>query len=704
MADAGGEFWRSGAMTEHRSPSGLRNLVRILFRRKQVVGWFALGVMVIALLGLLIATPHYEVTASLLVKKGAAQVPLTPKDSPVWIADHLDETDINTEIGILSSRVLVEEALRSMGEDTKVASPNKSWRSTLAPLFSLFGSKPKADPFDLMVEEVSGRLSIKAEPKANIIGLKLTTSDQVWGQRFLDTLMDLYQRRRADLYAPPGAEQFFQRQTVKANQGVQNARQALSAYLAEAGITMIDVPLGEDVLAAEKSNALTNHSRLETLDKDNKTEVRALESELDTLKAQIFDESRRVVAALRDRHHAKLRNELITVEREEKELVEQQLGQAETLAKVRSRLREIRTLEDQLRPLLLNTPGSGASRPLSSLQDSPAKGAKPINAQTTKQEIERLYRELADLGQLKRYDLNRGQDTSVPEGLERSMLDTEVAIRRIQERRRWIEAQLLPATSHASEKAPLATASEASESGSVASRTDNHKATESIWNVINATQEELARMGGLLEVSEHRQLAPVFLDLVARFVAAESELNKLVARGESLEEQLAASSEHLVRLNDQSTRVRELRRELAYEEDAFERYRVKSDIAGIGSAMVKEQLVNTSVAQPAITDPYPMGAGKLVTLALALVVGSLGGVALALVLEYFDLSLSTSDQVEHRLGLIHLVSVPEGMIDGPLEIAHAPPISNREIQGIEVLTRDHGGRETHTLGYALVND
>jgi uncharacterized protein involved in exopolysaccharide biosynthesis len=704
MAESGGEFWRSGAITEHRSPSGLRNLVRILFRRKQVVGWFALGVMVIALLGLLIATPHYEVTASLLVKKGAAQVPLTPKDSPVWIADHLDETDINTEIGILSSRVLIEEALRSMGEDTKVASPNWSWRSTLASLFGLSGSKPQLDPFDLMVDDVWRRLSIKAEAKANIIGLKLATSDQIWGQRFLDTLMDLYQRRRADLYAPPGAEQFFQRQTVKANQGVQNARQALSTYLAEAGITMIDVPLGEDVLAAEKSNSLTNHSRLETLDKDNKTEVRAQESELETLKAQILDESRRVVAALRDRHHAKLHNELITVEREEKELAEQQIGQAETLAKVRSRLREIRTLEDQLRPLLLNAPQGGASKPLSSLQDAPANGARAVNAKTVKQEVERLYRELADLGQLKRYDLNRGQDTSVPEGLERSMLDTEVAIRRIQERRRWIQEQLAPSTPNEGDKTPVATASLASVSGPLASRVDEPNTTESVWDVINATQEELARMGGLLEVAEHRQLAPVFLDLVARLVTAESELNKLVARGKSLEEQLTASSEHLARLNDQSARVRELRRELAYEEDAFERYRVKSDIAGIGSAMVKEQLVNTSVAQPAISDPYPMGPGKLLTLILGLVIGGLGGVALALVLEYFDLSLSTSDQVEHRLGLIHLASVPEGMVDGPLEIAHAPLSANREIQGIEVLTADHGGREPHTLGYALVNN
>ncbi|MBP6807899.1 MAG: hypothetical protein KA125_06345, partial [Chromatiaceae bacterium] len=390
MADAaGGDFWRSGAMTEPRSPSGLRNLVRILFRRKQVVGWFALGVMVIALFGLLRATPQYEVTASLLVKKGAAQVPLTPKESPVWIANHLDETDINTEIGILSSRVLVEEALRSMREDTQEAPPEVTARSVFSRLFSHFGTQHQADPFDLMVDKISRELDIKPEPKANLIGLTLTVSDPVWGQRFLDTLMDLYQRRRADLYAPPGAEHFFQRQTVKANAGVQTARQALSAYIAETGITMIDGPTGEDVLAEEKGNALANHSRLETLNRDNKTEVRALETELETLRSQIFDESRRVIASLQDRHQAKLRTELTRIEGEERELIEQQRGQAESLDKVRSRLREIRALEDQLRTLLLTNPQASSLKPPS----SPAKEAKAATPQATKQEIDRLYRE-----------------------------------------------------------------------------------------------------------------------------------------------------------------------------------------------------------------------------------------------------------------------------------------------------------------------
>ncbi len=686
MADAGGDFWRSGAMNEHRSPSGLRNLVRILFRRRQVVGWFALGVMVIALFGLIRATPHYEVTASLLVKKGAAQVPLTPKESPVWIANHLDETDINTEIGILSSRVLVEEALRSIQEDTQEAPPEVTASSAFSRLFSHFGTQHQADPFDLMVDKISRELAIKPEPKANLIGLTLTVSDPIWGQRFLDTLMDLYQRRRADLYAPPGAEQFFHRQTVKANEGVQTARQALTAYLAETGITMIDGPTGEDVLGEEKSNALANHSRMETLSRDNKTEVRALETELETLRSQILDESRRVIASLHNRHQAKLRNELTAVEGEEQELIEQQRGQAESLAKVRSRLREIRALEDQLRTLLLTTPLAGTLKSPS----SPAKEAKAPTPQATKQEIDRLYRELADLGQLKRYDLNRGQDTSVPDGLERSMLDSEVALRRLQERRRFLEAQL--AAPVASETTPLATAS-AGES-----------ATAATWDVIKATQEQLARIGALLGVPEHRQLAPVFLELVARFVAAEADLKKLMARGQSLAEQVTASSEHLMRLSEQSTRVRELRRELAYEEDAFERYREKSDIAGIGAAMVKEQLVNTSVAQPATINPHPVGPGQLFTLTLALVVATLGGMALALVLEYFDLSLSTSDQVEHRLGLVHLASVPEGMVDGPLEIAHTPPTAKQEIRGIEVLTSDPRGRETQTLAYALVND
>ena len=691
MADAaGGDFWRSGAMTEPRSPSGLRNLVRILFRRRQVVGWFALGVMVIALIGIIRATPRYEVTASLLVKKGAAQVPLTPKESPVWIASHLDETDINTEIGILSSRVLVEEALRCMHEDKQDAPPEVTSGSAFSRLFSHSGTQHQADSFDLLVDKISRDLAIKPEPNANLIGLTITKSDPIWGQRFLDTLMDLYQRRRADLYAPPGAEQFFQRQTVKANEGVQSARQALSAYIAETGITMIDGPTGVDILAEEKGNALANHSQLEHLSRDNKIEVRALESELVTLRSQIHDESRRVIASLQDRHQAKLRNELTKIEGEERELIEQQRGQAESLAQVRSRLREIRALEDQLRSLLLKTPQAGTIKSPSSPQSSPAKEAKAATPQATKQEIDRLYRELADLGQLKRYDLNRGQDTSVPDGMERAMLDSEVALRRLQERRRFIEAQL--AAPVASETTPLATASA------------DESATAATWDVIKATQEELARIGALLGVPEHRQLAPVFLELVARFVAVEADLKKLMARGQSLEEQVTASSEHLRRLNEQSTRVRELRRELAYEEDAFERYREKSDIAGIGAAMVKEQLVNTSVAQPATINPHPVGPGKLFTLTLALVVATLGGLVLALVMEYFDLSLSTSDQVEHRLGLVHLASVPEGMVDGPLEIAHAPPPVKREIRGFEVLTSESRGRETQTLAYALVND
>jgi len=116
MADINADSWVTSPGSDRGTTGGLRHLVAIFFRRKGVVVWFAAGVMLVTLVALLTATPRYEVTASVLVKKGAAQVPLTPKDTPVWIADRLDETDINTEIGILESQVLMEETLSRLDE------------------------------------------------------------------------------------------------------------------------------------------------------------------------------------------------------------------------------------------------------------------------------------------------------------------------------------------------------------------------------------------------------------------------------------------------------------------------------------------------------------------------------------------------------------------------------------------------------------
>jgi len=562
-------------------------------------------------------------------------------------------------------------------------------RQALNSIKEMFREPGPVNPLEPLVTSIREELSIKAAPKANIINLSLKWADPRWAQRFLDGLMEVYQQRRSDLYAPPGAEQFFQRQTEQAAQGVQLARQALSSYLAETGITMIDAPQGADILAAEKSTALENRRRLENQYTENETETRALQSEVDTLGSQILAEAQHVAVDLRDRQGAKLHQDLLLAQREERELEEQRLGQQDTLEKVRTRLTTIRALEDRLRSLLVTGNVKPGPAPSSSAQVGLEKGPKATSANTIKNEVERLYKELAELGQLKRYDLNTGQDTSVPEGLERALLDTEVAIRRVQERRRTIENQLAGIATEALD-APPTDAPESADANSAdldegGQDMVSEAIPEGVARVIAHTQEKLAQTGALLGVLDQRQLAPIFLDLVARLVAAQAELNKASARGQALREQRAVANNQLVLLNEQATHVRELRRDLAREEDAFERYREKSDIAGISSAMVKEQLVNTSIAQPATVATDPVGPSKKLTLALALAFASLGGTGLALILEHLDLSLSTGDQVEERLGLIHLVSVPEGHIEGPLVISLTLPRSRAEISDAQAL-------------------
>jgi len=62
--------------------------------------------------------------------------------------------------------------------------------------------------------------------------------------------------------------------------------------------------------------------------------------------------------------------------------------------------------------------------------------------------------------------------------------------------------------------------------------------------------------------------------------------------------------------------------------------------------------------QPATYETKPVSPRRRVNLALGLLVGVLGGLGLALLLEYLDHSLETPEDIETKLGLPTLVSIP----------------------------------------------
>jgi capsular polysaccharide biosynthesis protein len=102
-----------------------------------------------------------------------------------------------------------------------------------------------------------------------------------------------------------------------------------------------------------------------------------------------------------------------------------------------------------------------------------------------------------------------------------------------------------------------------------------------------------------------------------------------------------------------------LRRDAKTAEEAYLLFKKKHEEARISSAMDRQELVNVSIAQPAERPIAPVGISRLLQLLVAILLIALGGVGLVFGLEFFDHSFTSPADLERRLGIPHLASIPE---------------------------------------------
>lgn len=135
-------------------------------------------------------------------------------------------------------------------------------------------------------------------------------------------------------------------------------------------------------------------------------------------------------------------------------------------------------------------------------------------------------------------------------------------------------------------------------------------------------------------------------------------LASLRARAEALRAQLDQQRGELRALNESSLRVARLEREVGLQESNYRRYAENLEQAQIDRALEAERISNISIVQPATYDPIAVRPRLLLNCGLGLLFAVLGSVGLALVAERLDRSVKTPGDVERRLGLPVLASVP----------------------------------------------
>jgi uncharacterized protein involved in exopolysaccharide biosynthesis len=179
------------------------------------------------------------------------------------------------------------------------------------------------------------------------------------------------------------------------------------------------------------------------------------------------------------------------------------------------------------------------------------------------------------------------------------------------------------------------------------------------------TQIQLAR-GRLAELAagaaaiEGTETNPIYQSLRQELLRAESEYEGTRARFESLRIQVKDYRNELDNLNQKAFELEALRREAQAAEEEYLLYRKKLEEARISAAMDQQKLINVTIAQPAQLPLKPSGRDLKVMTFFALFAGLVGGLGLAFGTElYLDRSFTTGQEVERKLGIPHIASIPE---------------------------------------------
>lgn len=153
---------------------------------------------------------------------------------------------------------------------------------------------------------------------------------------------------------------------------------------------------------------------------------------------------------------------------------------------------------------------------------------------------------------------------------------------------------------------------------------------------------------------------PLYLEVKSELLRAQTSLEGAHARVASLRAQVLTYRREMDTLNSKAFEVESLYRDARAAEEDYLLYRKKFEEARISAAMDQEKFINVTVAQPAQMPRAPEPRGLILKLLVSVFVGLIGGVSLAFGMETFlDRSFTTGEDIERRLGIPHLASIPD---------------------------------------------
>jgi uncharacterized protein involved in exopolysaccharide biosynthesis len=267
-------------MSQQARVSGwtFREIATTLFRRKWLFAAIFFVIAATTVLFALFLPNQYQSRMKILVKNARADVVISPgQTNSADVRSEVSETQINSEIALLTSKDLLEQVVKQ----------NRLERPAS---FSLLNDP--VPPAERAVHELEKDLEIVAAKKADIIEVSYTSRSPETAAAVLQSLATLYLDKHLKLHRPPGTHEFFQNQSSRYGEELQEAEADLASFQEKNHFISIDQ---EKQLNLQKL-ADVQQRYLETAGavKDTAERIDKLQRQLKSVPARVPTQSRTV--------------------------------------------------------------------------------------------------------------------------------------------------------------------------------------------------------------------------------------------------------------------------------------------------------------------------------------------------------------------------------------------------------------------------
>lgn len=315
-----------------------RQMVAAAFRRRATIGYTFLAIMTGAVLAIIVLPSKYEAETKILLHRERVDPPLSAQQTGVMqqAAPSLAEEDINSEVGLLQSQDLLERV---------VISCDLQHKSTGFQLSRLFGAKPSSEEElrALAVNKLRSNLRIEPIKKSYLIAVTYSSKDPQLAARVLNTLDNFYLEKNAAVRRAPGAQEFFEKQTERYRQSLDEAQSRLADFNRREGLVTAQT---------ERESSVPKLAEFELSMRQTEAAVPQLEEHVRSLESQVGKTAPRITTELRNSDNAvlmqQLKSSLVTLELQHTDLLQKYAPDDRQVQEVESQIAHVKsTIEAQ---------------------------------------------------------------------------------------------------------------------------------------------------------------------------------------------------------------------------------------------------------------------------------------------------------------------------------------------------------------------